>query len=134
MKYLIMLSHGQFAEGTRQTLVMFAGDAKDRIFALDLTHGDTQYDFQKKVQSFLDQHKFANDDEFLVLADMIGGSPLKTFKQVMKENGLADHLIAIGGLNLPMALNAAVNLNVLTLNELAAQCLSKGQAAVKADK
>lgn len=131
MKYLMMVSHGQFAEGTRQTVAMFAGDAKKRIFALGLKENESQYDFQKQINSFLEKHKFTKDDQFLVLADMLVGNPLKTFKQVMTDNGLADHLAIIGGLNLPMALNAAINLNVLGLNELVAQCVSKGQAAVK---
>ena len=39
MKYLILVSHGQFAEGVKTSLEMFAGDAIEQCFALCLHIG-----------------------------------------------------------------------------------------------
>lgn len=90
MKYLIMVSHGRFAEGVKTSLEMFAGDANDRVFALCLHNGKSADDFKKEVEEFLDKQNFNDNDEFVVLADIIGGSPLTTFLNVFSERGYID--------------------------------------------
>ncbi len=131
MKYLIMVSHGRFAEGVKTSLQMFAGDANKQVFALCLHNGKSQADFQKEIEQFLDEHKFKDDDEFLVLADLIGGSPLTTFLNVFSARGLLDRSVVLGGLNFSMALTATVSLNAMKLPDLAKQCLSEARAAIK---
>ena len=85
MKYLILVSHGQFAEGVKTSLEMFAGDAIEQCFALCLHNGDSAEDFSNKVKDFLQKKEFKKEDEFVIIADIIGGSPLTTFLDRSEE-------------------------------------------------
>lgn len=131
MKYLIMVSHGRFAEGVKTSLEMFAGDANDRVFALCLHNGMSADDFKKKVEDFLDKHSFKDNDEFIVLADIIGGSPLTTFLNVFSERGFLKQSVVLGGMNFTMALTATVSMDAMDKEALAKQALSEAQKAVQ---
>ena len=47
MKYLLLVSHGGFAEGLKTSLAMFAGDKMDQVIAIGLKDGKTVDDFAK---------------------------------------------------------------------------------------
>ncbi|PEG81764.1 PTS sugar transporter subunit IIA [Lactobacillus sp. UMNPBX17] len=131
MKYLIMVSHGRFAEGVKTSLEMFAGDANDRVFALCLHNGKSADDFKQDVEDFLDQHKFKEDDEFIILADIIGGSPLTTFLNVFSARGYLDRAVVLGGMNFTMALTATVSLDTMDKEAIAKTALSEAKTAVQ---
>ncbi|WEV43470.1 PTS sugar transporter subunit IIA [Lactobacillus sp. ESL0684] len=131
MKYLILVSHGQFAEGVRTSLEMFAGDAVKKTFALCLHNGDSQADFNQQVEAFLQEQQFAADDEFIVLADIIGGSPLTTFLAAFANHNYLENAVVLGGMNFSMALTAAVSLDIMTKEKIVQTALSEGQAAMK---
>lgn len=131
MKYLIMVSHGRFAEGVKTSLEMFAGDANDRVFALCLHNGKSADDFKKEVEDFLDKHNFKDDDEFVVLADIIGGSPLTTFLNVFSARGYLDRAVVLGGMNFTMALTATVSLDTMDKDAIAKTALSEASTAVQ---
>ena len=131
MKYLIMVSHGRFAEGVKTSLEMFAGDANDRVFALCLHNGKSADDFKKDVEDFLDQHRFKEEDEFIVLADIIGGSPLTTFLNVFSARGYLNRAVVLGGMNFTMALTATVSLDTMDKEAIAKTALSEAKTAVQ---
>lgn len=131
MKYLIMVSHGRFAEGVITSLEMFVGDANDRVFALCLHNGKSADDFKKDVEDFLDQHKFKEEDEFIVLADIIGGSPLTTFLNVFSARGYLNRAVVLGGMNFTMALTATVSLDTMDKEAIAKTALSEAKTAVQ---
>lgn len=131
MKYLIMVSHGRFAEGVKTSLEMFAGDANDRVFALCLHNGKSADDFKQDVEDFLDQHKFKEDDEFIILADIIGGSPLTTFLNVFSARGYLDRAVVLGGMNFTMALTSTVSLDTMDKEAIAKTALSEAKTAVQ---
>lgn len=130
MKYLIMVSHGRFAEGVKTSLEMFAGDANDRVFALCLHNGKSADDFKQEVEDFFDQHHFDDKDEFVVLADIIGGSPLTTFLSVFSDRGYLDRAVVLGGMNFTMALTATVSLNTMDKDAIAKTALSEAKTAI----
>lgn len=131
MKYLIMVSHGRFAEGVKTSLEMFAGDANDRVLALCLHNGKSADDFKKEVETFLDQHDFKESDEFIVLADIIGGSPLTTFLNVFSARGYMDRAVVLGGMNFTMALTATVSLDNMDKETIAQTALNEAKTAVQ---
>ncbi len=47
------------------------------------------------------------EDEILLFADIIGGSPLTNAVSVLEEKGLLPHTVAMGGMSLPLVLGAA---------------------------
>lgn len=131
MKYLIMVSHGRFAEGVKTSLEMFVGDANDRVFALCLHNGKSADDFKKDMEDFLDQHKFKEEDEFIVLADIIGGSPLTTFLNIFSARGYLNRAVVLGGMNFTMALTATASLDTMDKEAIAKTALSEAKTAVQ---
>ena len=104
MKYLILVSHGGLAEGLKTSLAMFAGDKMDQVIAVGLKEGksvdDFAVDFRESISGL------TADDSVLVLADIVGGSPLTTAATVLEEAGKLDGALILGGMNLTMALTA----------------------------
>lgn len=131
MKYLFLVSHGRFAEGLKTSLEMFSGDTNKRTFALCLHNGETADDFKSKVVEFLDNHEFKTDDEFVIIADIIGGSPLTTFMNVFLERGLLENSLILGGANFTMALTAAVSMDNMDLETLSQTALSEAKTAIQ---
>lgn len=131
LKYLILVSHGEFAEGVKTSLEMFAGDDIKRCFALCLHNGDSAEDFTKKVDNFLQNNDFKRNDEFIIIADIIGGSPLTTFLDVFSEQGYLENSVVIGGMNFSMALTALISLENMSKEELIKAAISEGEKAIK---
>ncbi|MBW7985567.1 PTS sugar transporter subunit IIA [Lactobacillus helveticus] len=131
MKYLIMVSHGRFAEGVKTSLEMFVGDANDRVFALCLHNGKSADDFKKDMEDFFDQHKVKEEDEFIVLADIIGGSPLTTFLNIFSARGYLNRAVVLGGMNFTMALTATASLDTMDKEAIAKTALSEAKTAVQ---
>lgn len=131
MKYVFLVSHGKFAEGLKTSLEMFAGDAAERVFAIGLHNDKSADDFKKEVEALLDAHKFNDDDEFMILADLIGGSPLTTFMNVFNEYGLLDRATILGGMNFTMALTVVVSLDGMDRDLLAQTALGEAKQALQ---
>ena len=95
MKYLILVSHGGLAEGLKTSLAMFAGDKLDQVIAVGLKEGksvdDFAVDFRESISGL------TADDSVLVLADIVGGSPLTTAATVLEEAGKLDGALILGG-------------------------------------
>ena len=87
MKYLVLVSHGGLAAGLKTSLGMFAGDAIERVEALGLKPGEAVGDFKARIQTWFDVKGFRPDDQFVVMADIVGGSPLTTFTSILQERG-----------------------------------------------
>jgi len=73
----------------------------------------------------------AEEDQVLVLADIVGGSPLTTACNVLAELGKLDTAVVLGGLNLTMALTGLVMKDMLEGKELARTILSEASAALQ---
>lgn len=71
------------------------------------------------------------EDQVLVLADIVGGSPLTTACNVLAELGKLDTAVVLGGLNLTMALTGLVMKDMLEGKELARTILSEASAALQ---
>lgn len=131
MKYLVLVSHGGFADGLKTSLAMFAGDQINRVFALGLEPGTSADTFKEKVNHFFDGHDFSNDDQFVVLADIVGGSPLTTFTSVLSERGFLANSQIFGGTNLTMALTALVSMDAMEKTTLSSTILSEAGNALE---
>lgn len=105
MRYCILVSHGTFAPGLHTALGMMAGADREDVLSTSLLDG---MDVDTFRQNFSELVKgIVPEDEILLFADIIGGSPLTNAVSVLEEKGLLPHTIAIGGMNLPLVLGAA---------------------------
>ncbi|MEX2805572.1 PTS sugar transporter subunit IIA [Streptococcus sp. H31] len=129
MKYLVLVSHGGLAAGLKTSLAMFAADKMDQVIAVGLEDG-------KSVEEFAADFKEAvtvlqADDSVVLLADIVGGSPLTTACSVLSDLGKLDSALVLGGMNLPMALNSLVLKDSLAGRDLVTAVLSEAQSALQ---
>lgn len=129
MKYLVLVSHGGLAEGVQSSLKMFAGDKTDQVIAVGLKEGKSVDDFAIDFRQAL--AGLSTEDTVLVLADIVGGSPLTTACNVLSELGKLNTAVVLGGLNLTMALTGLVMKDMLEGKDLAQAILSEASAALQ---
>ncbi|MGT2712779.1 PTS sugar transporter subunit IIA [Streptococcus oriscaviae] len=128
MNYLMLISHGGLAEGLKSTLAMFAGDKVNQVLAFGLKEGQSVDAFAEEVRASLER---LDDAEFILLADIVGGSPLATTCNVLAELGKLEGTRILGGMNLTMALTTAVMMDTLDGEALVATVLSEATTALQ---
>ena len=126
MKYVILVSHGKFAEGLANALSMLVGKRED-IIAVGLEDGKSVDEFAELFTKTVD--KITTDDEVVLLGDSIGGSPLTNAINVL--NGKGVKMIIIGGMNLPVALTSVMMKDTFALEDLAQQVLQEAHGALR---
>lgn len=94
-KHLVLVSHGQFCEGLKQSTEMIMGP-QDNIHTVSLLPAEGPEEFQAK---FLDT--IEGLDDFVVFADLLGGTPCNVVSKLILE-GRAIDLYA--GMNMPMVI------------------------------
>lgn len=129
MKYLVLVSHGGFAEGLKTSLAMFAADKIDQVIAVGLANGKSVDDFAATFREAVSV--LTTDDSVVVLADIVGGSPLTTACSVLAEMGHLDQATILGGMNLPMAVNAVVMKDVLEGDDFVTTVLGEASSALQ---
>ena len=129
MKYLILVSHGGLAEGLKSSLSMFASDKVDDVIAIGLNDGESLAGFSVEVKNVI--ASLDENDSVLVLADIVGGSPLTTVATVLEEFGKLENATILGGMNLTMALTAVVMKDILTGSELVSTILNESSSALQ---
>ena len=128
MKYLVLVSHGEFAAGLKTSLMMLAGQ-RDDVIASGLPDGKTADEFAEIFkESVKDIHE---DDEIVLLADIVGGSPLTTALNVLAEKGLMEKTTTIGGMNLPLALTSVLMKDTLQGDSFVQAVLSEATTALQ---
>ena len=73
MKYVVLVSHGTFAPGLHSVLKMLAGGERGDILSASMEDGMGADAFVTRFQEVVDVIK--EEDEIILLADIIGGSP-----------------------------------------------------------
>ena len=128
MKYVVLVSHGEFADGLKNAVFMLSGQ-KEEVISTGLMNGLSADEFALVFEDRIKE--ITHDDEIIVLADLIGGSPLTTAMNVLSSKGLLDKAVVIGGMNLPLALTTAVMKDNMELDQLVSVVLPEGQNALK---
>lgn len=128
MKYIVLVSHGRFAPGLHDALGMLVGENREDILSTSLKNGMGADEFAENVRKLISVVK--EDDEILLFADLLGGSPLTVSANVIAEEGLLDRTTMISGMNLPLVLSAAVMKDDMGIDELKAELIPEGQDAI----
>ena len=129
MKYVVLVSHGTFAPGLHSVLNMLAGGGREDILSTSLQDGMGADEFAENFGKLVEPIK--EEDEIILLADIIGGSPLTTALDVLTKKGLLAKTTAFSGMNLPMALTATLMKDALDTESLKASLVSESRDAIK---
>jgi len=128
MKYVLLVSHGEFANGLKNALFMLSGKRED-VLSAGLMDGLSADEFATVFEEII--KPIQENDEVIVLADIIGGSPLTTALNVLSTKGLDHQATVIGGMNLPLALTTVLMKDNLSSDVLVQTVLSEAQGALK---
>ena len=129
MRYLILVSHGTFAPGLHNALGMMAGSDREDIRSTSLLDGMDVDTFRANFTELVGD--ITAEDETILTADIIGGSPLTTALDVLTEKGLLGKTLAIGGMNLPLVLTAAFADADTSLEELEQELTGEAKDQIK---
>lgn len=129
MRYLILVSHGTFAPGLHNALGMMAGSDREDIRSTSLLDGMDVDTFRVNFAELVKD--ITVEDEIILTADIIGGSPLTTALDVLTEKGLLGKTLAIGGMNLPLVLTAAFADAETPLEELEQELTGEAKDQIK---
>ncbi|RXT58466.1 PTS sugar transporter subunit IIA [Lacticaseibacillus chiayiensis] len=130
MKYLLLVSHGDFSIGLKQTLSMFAGDdALKSVIAVGLKPGEAAATFNTRFEALM--RTLPETASFVVLADIVGGSPLTTVCNVLNDHGKLANALILGGMNFPMALAVLMGKGTMSNAALKEKALSEATGGIK---
>lgn len=129
MKYVVLVSHGEFAPGLHKAVNMLAGEERADIISTSLRDGIGADEFAVEVKSALSV--IGADDEILLFADIVGGSPLATTANVLMELDLLGRTRMVGGMNLPMVLTCVLSKDDVDTDDLLAEIIETGKDQIK---
>lgn len=129
MKYVVLVSHGTLAPGLHGALDMLAGEAREDIRSTSLVNGMGAAEFAERFRECISG--ITKEDEILLFADLIGGSPLTTAADVIAEEGLLERASMVGGMNLPLVLSAVLSKDDMETAELLEELIPESREALK---
>lgn len=122
---IVLVSHGNFAEGLLNAAKMIAGEA-EKVACIDLQPKDDIDHLVDRIQEAIDQ---VNDgDGVLLLVDLFGASPFNASGRLVLSQ--QDHLEMVTGMNLPMLVELLVTREELDLNSASKIALDAGISGV----
>lgn len=129
MRYLLMVSHGTFAPGLHSVLSMLGMD-KPNVLSCSLEDGMGADEYIGRLNELLEA--VGAEDEVVLLGDIQGGSPLTNALSTLAGRGLLPRTMAAAGMNLPMAVTAAMELEAGELTALRDSMIAEAQAGAVA--
>ena len=129
MRYVILVSHGMFANGMHDAVKMLSGNESDEIRSIGLLRDMGADEFAVEFRKILPE--MGPDDDLILFADIVGGSPLSTAANVIAEEGLLDKTLMIGGMNLPLVLTGVLSKDDMSFDEIKTEILEDAAAGLK---
>ncbi len=129
MKYVVLVSHGTFAPGLHSVLKRLGGGDREDVLSASMEDGMGADLFAQRFEKVISSIK--KEDEIILLADIIGGSPLTNALDILSQKGMLEKTTAFGGMNLPMALTAAMMKDALDMEGLESSLIQESQNAIQ---
>lgn len=122
---IIVISHGNMAQGIKETVEMIVGK-QEEVYFVSL-RADNPEQFPCDIDEILG--KYTSDKEILVLADLFGGSPFLTVAaKIMKDYPGARQ---VSGINLPMILECFFSRLSMNIDDLVVLAENTGKEGIK---
>lgn len=125
---MVLVSHGTFAQGLHSVLKMLAGGDRADVLSTGMEDGMGADVFAERFKETISP--IGDEDEIILLADIIGGSPLTNALDVAAKAGMLDRTRAYGGMNLPMALTAVLMKDTVDKDTLEMSMLTESKNAM----
>lgn len=105
MRYVVMVSHGDFAPGLHSAVQMMTGK-RDDVLSTSLRDGMGTDEFSDNFTALISG--FTEEDEVILLADILSGSPFTNALRILDEKGFTPRTLVIAGMNMPLAITAVL--------------------------
>ena len=129
MKYVVLVSNGEYAPGLHKAVNMLAGEERADVLSTSLINGMGAGEFAENVKSVLSV--VGAEDEIILFADIVGGSPLATTANVLMEMDLLGRTRMIGGMNLPLVLTCVLSKDDEETSELIDELIEGAKDQIK---
>lgn len=96
MEKLILVSHGEFCEGIKDSVEMILGP-QDNIFTVSLLEEDSPQNLEEKFKEYIDK-----DDTIVTFVDILGGTPANVITKLIMQG---ESFELYTGMNLPMIIS-----------------------------
>ena len=123
---LLIVSHGSLASSLVATASLIFGEQQN-VVAYGLEPGVQLDDFKEKIEAYIRERE---NENFLVLADLLFGSPFNSLIASMKQ----DNVYLVTGVNLPMVLEAAMQKDHLPFESLCDSAKEIGKTSITSKK
>ena len=123
-----LVSHGEFAPGLHSAVKMMTGDRED-VLSTSLKDGMSADEFASNFAELIKD--FKADDQVILLADILSGSPFTNALNVLDQKGLLQNTLVIAGMNMPLAITAVLMKdNFDNVQDLKDTLLSEGRTGL----
>lgn len=127
MRYVVMVSHGDFAPGLHSAVKMMTGE-RDDVLSTSLRDGMSTDEFSDNFTALISD--FTEEDEVVLLADILSGSPFTNALRILDEKGFMPRTAVIAGMNMPAAITAVLMKDNMDLDMLKETLLSEGRTGL----
>ena len=118
-----------FANGMNDAVKMLSGNESDEIRSIGLLRDMGADEFAVEFRKILPE--MGPDDDLILFADIVGGSPLSTAANVIAEEGLLGKTLMIGGMNLPLVLTGVLSKDDMSFDEIRTEILGDAAEGLK---
>lgn len=108
---------------------MLSGNESDEIRSIGLLRDMGADEFAVEFRKILPE--IGPDDDLILFADIVGGSPLSTAANVIAEEGLLGKTLMIGGMNLPLVLTGVLSKDDMSFDEIRTEILGDAAEGLK---
>ncbi|EOH88424.1 PTS sugar transporter subunit IIA [Enterococcus pallens] len=115
MKYVLLVSHGKFAEGLKNAVEMMTSERKD-FKAIGLEEDMQVADFRRKFSLVLQEIK--KEDKILLFCDILSGSPFTNAIDLINKKDMINNSLIVSGMNMPIVLNTLLTKDGKNLDEI----------------
>ena len=127
MKYVVIVSHGMLAPGLHDAVKMLAGEDSPEVLSTSLLNGMGADEYADNFRKLIS----GPEDEIILFADLVGGSPLSFAANVLAEEGLLGRTLMIGGMNLPLVLTTVLSKDMMELEDIKSEILPDAVEGLK---
>ena len=129
MKYVGIVSHGMLAPGLHDAVKMLAGEDSPEVLSTSLLNGMGAAEYADNFRKLISP--VGPEDEIILFADLVGGSPLSFAANVLAEEGLLGRTLMIGGMNLPLVLTTVLSKDMMELEDIKSEILPDAVEGLK---
>ena len=105
MKYVVLISHGEFAPGLKSAVFMMTGE-REEVLHTNLKSDMSADVFQENFRELV--KPITEEDEVILMCDILSGSPMTKAREVLAEKNLLDKSMILTGMNMPMVMTAVI--------------------------